>query len=440
MRDYIDNRVDEANGLLPADLRKLTDGNIKRYIARMKLLAEVFMDRLWIGNFVCTSIEMGVFAQMLAKWYDGDNAFVFQDLISGIPVTTLLAQETHDLFRLAERIRNSSSAPCALPRPRGRGFLRQPRRRRGRPRPSRCYSEFLRDNGHRGQQDRDMYYARRVEDPRLDYEALRTLLNAEDPVPPWENEARVARQREEVAADVLERISRQPLGLLKAEAFKMLHAHIMSFLRLRDDWRHYIDRVTLSKKRAFLELGLRAVERGILADADDVFFLGEDELYDLLEGRASLPLAKAKIANRRRVFQDVQARRESPVTYLRGAVPVDLDAAPESADGGLVGMGTSRGSATGIARVVPELKDIGRVQKGDILICHGTDPGWAPVFTVIQGLVIETGGMLAHGSCLSREYGIPAVQLRNAIQRIPDGTRITVNGDTGQVTVSEAEQ
>ena len=163
---------------------------------------------------------------------------------------------------------------------------------------------------------------------------------------------------------------------------------------------------------------------------DDVFFLGEDELYDLLEGRASLPLAKAKIANRRRVFQNVQARRESPVTYLRGAVPVDLDATPESADGGLVGMGTSRGSATGIARVVPELKDIGRVKKGDILICHGTDPGWAPVFTVIQGLVIETGGMLAHGSCLSREYGIPAVQLRNAIQRIPDGTRITVNGDT----------
>ena len=440
VRDYIDNRVDEANGLLPADLRKLTDGNIKRYIARMKLLAEVFMDRLWIGNFVCTSIEMGVFAQMLAKWYDGDNAFVFQDLISGIPVTTLLAQETHDLFRLAERIRNSSTL---LARFRGhegadffgsldddedgRDFLA-------------AYSEFLRDNGHRGQQDRDMYYARRVEDPRLDYEALRTLLNAEDPVPPWENEARVARQREEVAADVLERISRQPLGLLKAEAFKMLHAHIMSFLRLRDDWRHYIDRVTLSKKRAFLELGLRAVERGILADADDVFFLGEDELYDLLEGRASLPLAKAKIANRRRVFQDVQARRESPVTYLRGAVPVDLDAAPESADGGLVGMGTSRGSATGIARVVPELKDIGRVQKGDILICHGTDPGWAPVFTVIQGLVIETGGMLAHGSCLSREYGIPAVQLRNAIQRIPDGTRITVNGDTGQVTVSEAEQ
>ena len=83
VRDYIDNRVDEANGLLPADLRELTDGNIKRYIARMKLLAEVFMDRLWIGNFVCTSIEMGVFAQMLAKWYDGDNAFVFQDLISG---------------------------------------------------------------------------------------------------------------------------------------------------------------------------------------------------------------------------------------------------------------------------------------------------------------------------------------------------------------------
>jgi pyruvate,water dikinase len=43
--------------------------------------------------------------------------------------------------------------------------------------------------------------------------------------------------------------------------------------------------------------------------------------------------------------------------------------------------------------------------------------------------------MLAHASCLSREYGLPSVQLSNAMQRIPDGATITVNGDTGDVRI-----
>jgi pyruvate,water dikinase len=36
---------------------------------------------------------------------------------------------------------------------------------------------------------------------------------------------------------------------------------------------------------------------------------------------------------------------------------------------------------------------------------------------------------------LSREYGLPAVQLRNAIQLIDDGALISVNGDNGQIRV-----
>jgi pyruvate,water dikinase len=58
---------------------------------------------------------------------------------------------------------------------------------------------------------------------------------------------------------------------------------------------------------------------------------------------------------------------------------------------------------------------------------------------IIGGLVIETGGMLAHGSCLSREYGLPAVRLAKAMQRIEDGATISVNGDTGEVKVLEGE-
>ena len=81
------------------------------------------------------------------------------------------------------------------------------------------------------------------------------------------------------------------------------------------------------------------------------------------------------------------------------------------------------------------MTEIGRVENVDILICNSTDPGWMPVFPLIKGLVLETGGMLAHGACLSREYGLPAVQLRNAIQLISDGAMIKLNGDSGEIMI-----
>ena len=45
--------------------------------------------------------------------------------------------------------------------------------------------------------------------------------------------------------------------------------------------------------------------------------------------------------------------------------------------------------------------------------------------------------MLAHGFCLAREYGLPVISLHNAMNLVPDGALITVDGDTGQITVLE---
>ena len=80
-------------------------------------------------------------------------------------------------------------------------------------------------------------------------------------------------------------------------------------------------------------------------------------------------------------------------------------------------------------------KEIGRVNTGDILVVNSTDPGWTPVFMVITGIVLETGGLLAHGVLLAREYGFPAVQLERATELIPDGALISVDGNTGIISL-----
>ena len=58
-----------------------------------------------------------------------------------------------------------------------------------------------------------------------------------------------------------------------------------------------------------------------------------------------------------------------------------------------------------------------------------------PVFSLIGGLVLETGGMLSHGACLSREYNLPAVTIADAAKRIRDGAWVTLDGDTGELQV-----
>jgi pyruvate,water dikinase len=132
-------------------------------------------------------------------------------------------------------------------------------------------------------------------------------------------------------------------------------------------------------------------------------------------------------------------RKEAdPPLYLQRNRPVAFADPAQAVSGAtLQGVPTSRGVVTGRARVVKEIAGIGEVAEGDILITHSTDPGWTPVFNLLKGLVLETGGLLAHGSCLAREYGLPAVQLPDAMRLIPDGARVTLNGDSGEVLLHE---
>lgn len=62
------------------------------------------------------------------------------------------------------------------------------------------------------------------------------------------------------------------------------------------------------------------------------------------------------------------------------------------------------------------------------------------MFSIISGLVLETGGLLAHGACLSREYGLPSVLLRHAMNLVEDGAEITIDGATGEVLVLATTQ
>ena len=440
---YLKHRVDEANGPTPAALRMLSDTELAAQIDKTRAIADEWVLTLWAGfNFWAVG-ALGTLAVALQKWYDGTNPAAYQDLISGMP-NTLMVQESRAQWHLANHIRRSPTLSALFHAIAGPAFFDElPNSEEGRAFLDQ-YQNFLTEHGHRGHQDRDIYYTRRIEDRAIDYRMLRAYLAGDESTTPEQTERRLIANREAATEEVLANIRKKPFGGVKVKLFKALLRYVHKFMIQRDDERHYYDRITYQTKKVFAELGRRMHERGLFHEDDDFFFLAQQELYDLLEGRASRPLTVAKIAARKRVFHRRNRREEHTPPYLVGGNVMEMKARTEALTGnriegeGLRGLGTAVGRATGVARIVPNLTDIGRVQKGDILVTNSTDPGWAPVFSIISGLVLETGGLLAHGACLSREYGLPSVLLRHAMNLLQDGAEITIDGATGEVTIEKS--
>ena len=76
------------------------------------------------------------------------------------------------------------------------------------------------------------------------------------------------------------------------------------------------------------------------------------------------------------------------------------------------------------------------MRAGDVLVAKITTPAWTPLFAMAAGIVTDVGGPLSHSSIVAREYGVPAVLGTGvATQRVHGGQNITVDGNSGLVTL-----
>lgn len=100
----------------------------------------------------------------------------------------------------------------------------------------------------------------------------------------------------------------------------------------------------------------------------------------------------------------------------------------------LIGDPASPGIGIGPVKILKNPKEIGKIEKGDILVTQYTNPDYVPAMKKASGIITETGGRTSHAAIVSREFGIPAVVgLENAIQHLKDGMVVTVNGSTGEI-------
>lgn len=104
----------------------------------------------------------------------------------------------------------------------------------------------------------------------------------------------------------------------------------------------------------------------------------------------------------------------------------------------LEGVAGSPGRVEGLARVVTDPAVDEPPAPGEILVCAMTDPSWAPMFVMAEGLVIDIGGPASHGAIVARELGVPCViNTETGTVDIKTGDRLVVDGNEGIVQIVE---
>jgi phosphohistidine swiveling domain-containing protein/DNA-binding transcriptional ArsR family regulator len=243
---------------------------------------------------------------------------------------------------------------------------------------------------------------------------------------------------------------------LEGEALADMRQALDNNLRmapLTPDHHFYIDQGANAHVRLVLiAIGAKLAAAGVIDAADDVMFLGYNELRVLMADATAFA-AKASIAARKAERERSYTMR--PKAWIGTATQSQLDfpylvnwGFPEkfqrgregaAVAGEVKGIAGAPGVVEGIARVVLREDQFDEVRAGDILVCHMTNPAWVVLFTKIAGLVSNAGGITAHPAVLSREFGIPAVVgTQDATERIGDGDRLRVDGNRGLVEIIEA--
>jgi pyruvate,water dikinase len=415
-----------------AERESMSDEQLKAHLADAIRLEISSYDPPWNGLLWYMGESMGWIGWMCANWYTGDRENIFVDLITGTRRENIVGEETHAAWELANMIGRSPELRSLLQKYPDARFFEYLDQCIDGPAFRTAYDKYVSERGWRGHPDRDIYFDRRADNVMVDLAAWPGMLDEPDP---RIKEAETRAKLEESIAHVHENLLAQENGVFKAQLFAALIDFTHRSLEYRDNEREVMDWSTYDIKLCFEEVGRRCVERGRLREMKECYFLTMDELYAVLAGTENKRLTRAKIDARSKNFDAINSGAKDPVPFIQRSRPSPIDEPEISGDGVFEGKGTSAGNVTGTARVVHELNQIGRVQKGDILIVHATDPGWMPVFSRINGIVLESGGLISHGAIIAREFGLPGAQLPGARRLIPDGATITLNGDTGIIQI-----
>jgi phosphohistidine swiveling domain-containing protein len=210
-------------------------------------------------------------------------------------------------------------------------------------------------------------------------------------------------------------------------------------------------------RRAVIAGGRRVAAKGLIQDPEHFIDAGFEEMTALLVGTGG---PSGEELAERHAFRTSHNAKDVPAT-LGGPPPPppDMSGLPpgearvmrammivvgemfgsseaEHEERLVRGLAASGGVYEGTARLVAGPTEFDRIVEGDVLVTESTSEAFNILLPLLGGIVTDAGGLLSHAAIVSREYGIPGVVgTREGTELIPDGARVRVDGDAGEVAV-----
>lgn len=102
----------------------------------------------------------------------------------------------------------------------------------------------------------------------------------------------------------------------------------------------------------------------------------------------------------------------------------------------VTGRVASKGTAKGKVVIVRGVKDLDKVETGNILVAVTTHPDYVPAMRRAVAIITDEGGVTSHAAIVSREFGIPCiVGTKSATKTLKDGDLVGVDANRGVVRV-----
>jgi pyruvate,water dikinase len=413
----------DTRSLSEDELAEFLDENVDELIAMMGMVTFAGMDVMF----------MTMLDKVCRKWLGDPDGTMANRLLAGMGGMQS-AEAGLALWRLASEARAKESVTDAIKSgdkweevrgklagvPEGDEFLSS-------------WDKFMAEHGHHTRGEVEFYNARWAETPDYILGIIRGYLDSsesggkgQDPAEAYNQRAR---EREELEAECRRKLRNPIKRLIFNVSLRRSQRGSLVRENLKDAAVRFLGVIRL----ALLELGSRLRDRGVLADHDDIFFLGLDEIAPARSGE----IEAAQLIAARRAEYDKNLTITPPQVVIGAFDPDDFvpDKFDETAKT-LHGVAVSSGVAVGPARVILRASADERVQPGEILVAPFTDPGWTPYFIPAAAIVMDMGGILSHGSIVAREYGIPAVvNVGPATKIIKTGQMLRVDGDKGVVEI-----
>lgn len=215
-----------------------------------------------------------------------------------------------------------------------------------------------------------------------------------------------------------------------------LNFYLKNLLEISEDFTRWQDE---RKKRTFLftnyaSLLLGEIGRRYGYSLPEMKYLARAEVFELLSGRKFRHQELAERAKKMIIYQKGNHYEILSGLAANKVIKNILEKKDHSDIQDFRGLTASTGKARGRAKIVTSVKDIYKVQLGDILVAVMTRPDYIAGIKKAAALVTDEGGVTCHAAIIARELDIPCIiGTKFGTKILKDGDLIEVNANHGWI-------